>query len=193
MEIIARTSGRPWSEFVAERVFSRRASTLPARRRLRRSQQSDGYTDNNKLLDAPDWPAVRPGGAFMSTVLDLAKWDAVLYERIGPEGGHANADVVAREAERRVDRCLRLRVAHQSARKPAAGLAQRWPAGVAAQFHRYLDDRVSVIMLMNSDDADDETILTGVAELYLPDRKSPYWHHRVWRCPRFIRSSPLVH
>jgi hypothetical protein len=30
---------------------------------------------------------------------------------------------------------------------------------------------VTVIILMNLDDADDESIAHGVAELYLPDRK----------------------
>ena len=55
------------------------------------------------------------------------------------------------------------------------GRSQVWHSGglpgFSAQYHRYLDDRISVIVLMNSDDVDDETILAGVANLYLPDRK----------------------
>ena len=38
-----------------------------------------GYSDNDELREADDWPALRPSGAFLSTVLDLAKWDAMLY------------------------------------------------------------------------------------------------------------------
>ena len=36
---------------------------------------------------------------------------------------------------------------------------------------RYIDDGLTVIILMNLDDADDDSIAFGVAELYLPDRK----------------------
>ena len=42
------------------------------------TNKAAGYSDNDKLIDAPDWLAVRAGGAFLSTVLDLARWDAVL-------------------------------------------------------------------------------------------------------------------
>jgi CubicO group peptidase (beta-lactamase class C family) len=31
-----------------------------------------------KLQNEDDWPAVRPSGAFLSTVLDLAKWETAL-------------------------------------------------------------------------------------------------------------------
>ena len=40
---------------------------------------AQGYVDNDSLRQAPVWTAVRPSGAFLSTVLDLAKWDAALY------------------------------------------------------------------------------------------------------------------
>jgi hypothetical protein len=39
-----------------------------------------------------------------------------------------------------------------------------------SQYRRYVDDGVTIIILMNSDDVDDETIAFGVAELHLPDR-----------------------
>jgi hypothetical protein len=34
---------------------------------------------DNKLQNAVNYFALRPSGAFLSSVLDLAKWDAVLY------------------------------------------------------------------------------------------------------------------
>jgi hypothetical protein len=111
--------------------------------------KATGYADNDQLLEAPDWVAVRPGGAFFSTVTDLRQVGRCALRQLNPDGGDANADVDAGHAERR----------------HGGGLP-----GFIAQFHRYLDDRVSVIAL-NSDDADDETIFSGVAELYLPDRK----------------------
>jgi CubicO group peptidase (beta-lactamase class C family) len=171
VEIIARASGRPWSEFIAERVFTpagltatRTTTTQPL------PKKAMGYSDNAKLLEAADWLAVRAGGAFMSTVLDLAKWDAVLY-----------GDSVLTEATRTQ---MWSPVALNDGTTATYGFGwfinqpknrrQVWHSGglpgFAAQFHRYLDDRISVIVLMNSDDVDDETLLAGVANLYLPDR-----------------------
>ena len=37
------------------------------------------HPDDAELGVAPDWPALRPSGAFLSTALDLARWDAMLY------------------------------------------------------------------------------------------------------------------
>ena len=66
---------------MTERVF--RPAGLLATRTTTTSEpvpnRAAGYSDNDRLVDAADWPAVRPGGAFLSTARDLARWDAVLY------------------------------------------------------------------------------------------------------------------
>ncbi|HSL72773.1 MAG TPA: serine hydrolase domain-containing protein, partial [Longimicrobiales bacterium] len=79
-EIIARVSGQPWDAFMRERVFApvRMEATgttidpIPNRAR--------GYDWRDDAHHAtPEWQALRPSGAFVSTVLDLARWDSVLY------------------------------------------------------------------------------------------------------------------
>jgi hypothetical protein len=40
--------------------------------------------------------------------------------------------------------------------------------GFRARFARYLDDRLTIIVLMNLDDVDVEAIVQGIAALYLP-------------------------
>ena len=40
--------------------------------------------------------------------------------------------------------------------------------GFGAQFARYVDDRLTIIILINLDDADEDLIARGVAALYLP-------------------------
>src|SRR4029453_56422 len=37
-----------------------------------------GYTDDDNPREAPEWTALRPSGAFLSTVLALAKGDVLL-------------------------------------------------------------------------------------------------------------------
>lgn len=35
---------------------------------------------NNGYINAMEFSALRPSGAFLSTVLDMAKWEAALYD-----------------------------------------------------------------------------------------------------------------
>jgi CubicO group peptidase (beta-lactamase class C family) len=80
-EVIHQVSGKPWSEFLHERVFAPLGMTntrvttvtdiIPNR--------ADGHVWNEeKLTKAEDWTTVRPSGAFLSTAVDMAKWEAAL-------------------------------------------------------------------------------------------------------------------
>ena len=80
-EVIHRVSGKPWGDFLTERVFaplgmtSTRVTTATAIV----PNRADGYAwMENKYQNAANWSAVRPSGAFLSTTLDLAKWEAAL-------------------------------------------------------------------------------------------------------------------
>jgi D-alanyl-D-alanine carboxypeptidase len=43
------------------------------------TNRADGYAwKTDKFQNTENWPAVRPSGAFLSTALDLAKWEAAL-------------------------------------------------------------------------------------------------------------------
>jgi D-alanyl-D-alanine carboxypeptidase len=171
-EIIARVSGRPWSEFMTERVF-RPAGMLSTRTTTMTEtvpNRAAGYSDNDRLLDAEDWATVRPGGGFLSTALDLAKWDAALYtDRVLTEASRREmATGVTFNDGSPVLYGLGWHVSRPGARR------QVWHSGglpgFKSQMHRYYDDRLTVIMLINLDDADDDSIADGVAELYLPER-----------------------
>jgi D-alanyl-D-alanine carboxypeptidase len=171
-EIIARVSGRPWPEFVTERVF-RPAGMLSTRTTTTTEavpNRAAGYSDNDRLIDAQDWLAVRPGGGFLSTITDLAKWDQVLYT------GRVLTEASRREmwtATPLAEGTPALYGLGWFVNRPGAR-RQIWHSGglpgFSAQFHRYLDDGVTVITLINLDDADDDSIASGVAELYLPKK-----------------------
>lgn len=171
-EIIARVTGGPWAEFMTERVF--RPAGLLVTRTTTTSEpvpnRAAGYSDNDRLVDAADWPAVRPGGAFLSTARDLARWDAVLYgNSILTEASRRDMWTTMPLADgRRALYGLGWHVNRPGARREvwhSGGLP-----GFKSNLRRYLDDRVTVIVLMNLDDADDEAIAFGIAELHLPDR-----------------------
>ncbi|MGH9814999.1 MAG: serine hydrolase domain-containing protein, partial [Candidatus Acidiferrales bacterium] len=170
-EIIRKVSGRPWSEYLSEKVFrpSGMNTTHPTNTKQSVPNRAHGYVDNDKLLDADDWPALRPSGAFLSTVLDMAKWDAML-----------NTDKILSESTRRqmwtpvnlnngashpygfgwsLAEIRGRKVVHHTGGMP----------GFRAGFMRFLDsDRLTVIVLMNLDDVDITSIVNGLAALYLP-------------------------
>jgi D-alanyl-D-alanine carboxypeptidase len=79
-DIIRVISGRAWPEFLRDRVFApvEMSSTWPTNTKAEVQKRAVGYTGNDNGRRADDWPALRASGAFLSTVLDLAKWDAQL-------------------------------------------------------------------------------------------------------------------
>ena len=75
-EIIHKASGQPWSAFLTERLFA--PVSMAATRTTTTTDivphRASGYTWNNgKLENAENWVAVRPSGAFLSTVQDMVK------------------------------------------------------------------------------------------------------------------------
>lgn len=169
-EIIRRTSGEEWATFINKRLFepagmkSTRATTraiVPGRAR--------GYeTRGGKLQNAEDWLAVRPSGAFLSTVNDFAKWDAALY-----------TDRPLSEATRRqmwtpgsagrygfgwfVDTIQGHRHVHHDGGVP----------GFVAEFHRFPDDGISVVIFANIGDRDLSDLALQVAARYIPGLLPP--------------------
>lgn len=170
-EIITRESGTPWPEFMATRVFAPAGLTatrstsitdvIPGRAR--------GYEwKQGGWKNVPEYPALRPSGAFLSTVLDLAKWDADLL---------AGKTLTPAEQTQ-----MRTPVKLTDGKYAPYGLGwQTTPfkghpqashggsnPGYRSHFMRLLDERLSVIILTNSDDANPGAIAEKVAVLYLP-------------------------
>jgi D-alanyl-D-alanine carboxypeptidase len=142
--------------------------TYPTNTTARVPNLARGYVDNDKLLDADNWPALRPSGAFLSTVLDLAKWDAILY-----------TDKILSDSTRRqmwtpvelndgnsypygfgwmLGSLKGHKLVHHTGGMP----------GFRSDFARVVDDKLTIIFLMNLDDVDRGPILQGVAGFYLP-------------------------
>ena len=169
-EIIRKVAGMPWQQYLNEKVFTPAgmSATHPTDTKIELRTRARGYSDNDLLKDAEDWPALRPSGAFLSTVLDLARWDAMLY-----------TDRVLTEATRR-----QMWTPVTLANGTTHGYGLGWELnslngrkrvhhgggipGFQAEFARYLDDRLTVVVLINLDDADVEGIADRVAALYLP-------------------------
>ena len=173
-EIIHTVTGRPWNDYLADRIFTPAgmAMTFPTNTKQSVARRAQGYTGNDNAKRADDWVALRPSGAFLSTILDLAKWDALLY-----------TDTVLTESERR--EMTTPVVLNNGSMAPygfgwsvdTAGNQRRvWHdgglPGFSAQFVRFPDSGVTVILLANGDDVDTASIANGLAALfYLNNRR----------------------
>lgn len=174
-EIVTRVSGQPWTAFLETRVFRPAGMqlTVPTNVRSSPAHRAAGYTGNDNRAAAPDWVALRPSGAFLSTVGDLAKWDALL---------DAN-QILTESSRRQMWTPVRLTDGttypygfgwHTDALKDGRRVV--WHGGglpgFASYYARYLDDRVSVILFTNGDDVDLASLGRGLAEAHLTARKA---------------------
>ena len=168
-EVIARVSGKPWDVFLTERVFA--PTGMSATRTTTTTalvpRRARGYVwRNDQYQNAAEFLALRPSGAFLSTVLDLAKWDAALdQDRILTkasrdamwkampltDGGISQYgfgwQLSAVDGHRRV---------HHGGSLP----------GFRAEMARFPDDHLTVIVLTNADGAAPAEIAAGVARLH---------------------------
>jgi len=174
-DVIARVSGKPWPDFLSERVF--RPLAMTATRTTTTTdlvpRRARGYAwTENRYVNAPEFLALRPSGAFLSTVLDLAKWDAALYESrvlskpsrdmmwtpVGLTGGVAQTFGYGFGWQLdSVDGHWRV---HHGGALP----------GFRAEMARFPNDSLTVIVLTNADGAQPEAIAKAVARTYLSAR-----------------------
>lgn len=175
-EIIHKVSGKSWSEFLAERLFAPIGMTA-----TRSTSTTDivphrasGYVQiGAKRQNAANWLASRPSGAFLSTVLDLAKWDAVLY---------SNAVLTASSREQ-----MATPVTLSKGTTHFYGLGwflEPWQghkrvhhgggiSGFSSDFERFVDDKLTVIILTNANNRDIQKIALNIASFYVPALTPP--------------------
>ena len=169
--IIRKVTGRPWTEYLAEKIFrpAGMMSTYPINTRAPLPNRARGYADNDTLKEADQRRALVPSGGFLSTVIDLAKWDALL-----------DSDSFLSEATRR-QMWTPVTLNNGTTYPYGLGWELDGPVlgrrvvrhggsvlGFRSEFVRFVDDRLTIIMLMNLHDVDWQSIRRGVAALHLP-------------------------
>lgn len=170
-EIIRKVTGKPWGDYLNERLFKplEMNSTRTTSMTEMVTNRANGYGwRDGKLQNAAIYLALRPSGAFLSSVLDLAKWDAALYtESIlkpsirdqmwaavklnngtsHPYGFGWELDTVG---------------GHKLVRHGGT------LPGFRAELARFVDDKLTIIVLANGNNAEPASLSLGVAALYIP-------------------------
>jgi len=173
-EIITRAAGKPWPQFIQERIFApleMRATrtTTTEDLVLHRASAYDYDKVSNSFHNTGVMLAMRPSGAFISNVLDLAKWDAALY---------TDKPLTAQQRELM---WTPIKLNDGTSRPYGLGWAVTKVgthrsvehAGTLTSFRsqisRFVDDKLTVIVLTNCAQALPETIALRVAAFYIPD------------------------
>ena len=171
-EIIHKTSGKPWPEFMEERVF--KPAQMPATRTTAVAavirNRADGYWfKDGEQYNATQYIALRPSGAFLSTVADLVKWNAALD----------SGSVLPRATLELMWTPVLLNSGEAAPYgfgwfiEPSAGHRRIHHGGslpgFRAEFARFPDDNLSVIVLANGDAAQTDVIALGVAAQFVPE------------------------
>jgi CubicO group peptidase (beta-lactamase class C family) len=166
-----KVSGDPWDKFIANYLF------VPAGMKTARTtttvaiipDRASGYDQaDGETVNAENWIAVRPSGAFISSVVDLARWDIFsdLHSPLTP----SNQKLMRTPATLNDGTAAhygfgwyidsyrgRARVHHDGI----------FP-GFRADYERFEKDKVSVIILGNSGTADLEPLALKIVGFYLP-------------------------
>jgi D-alanyl-D-alanine carboxypeptidase len=171
-EIITRVSGKPWPDYLHEKVFvplGMSATRTTTHEILIPNSASSYLWSGGTYQNAAFMLGVRPSGAFISTVLDLAKWDAALYMDKPFSAQQREimwASVKLNDGSDsnygfgwQIDRVG----SHRQIRHRGTITAFR------SEVSRFVDDQLTVVVLTNSASALPDGIALRVASFYIPD------------------------
>ncbi|GLU52625.1 serine hydrolase [Dyadobacter frigoris] len=168
-DVIRRISGMPWNEFISKRIFQplNMTSTRTTTTTELVKDRARGYNVKMGItINAEAWIPVRPSGAFLSTVGDMAKWDAVLY-------GNA---ILNEESKRQLWSPAKGNTGWEVAYGLGWGLSpfqghkrvfhNGGMPGFSADIERFIDDKLTIIVLCNTGGVEADHLALAVAGFY---------------------------
>jgi D-alanyl-D-alanine carboxypeptidase len=176
--IIEKVSGRSYWEFLAENIFEPlgMTSTRPSSPKTIVKNRAGGYSliqsrleNRDAITSSSAWSA----GSLLSTVLDIAKWDAALcthkiftrsclQQMWTAEKLNSGLDTIYGFGWIIDDICGHRHIWHNGGN-----------AGFHATFSRFIDEKLSVVVLTNLAGAGPESMARGIAGLFVPALRPP--------------------
>ncbi len=170
-EIIRKVSGKSWSEFLTERMFKPFGMNVTRTTNFSEiiPNRANAYSfSNGKLSNNEVYLALRPSGAFLSNVLDLAKLEVALDSK----------DFLKPETRKLMWTPFKFNDGQNSVYGLGWTLDQVKGKkrvhhggslnGFRSEFARFTDDRMTIIVLTNLNEANPSELATGIASLYIP-------------------------
>ena len=166
-EVIRLKTRKRWDQFLTER-FLRPLGMLATRRHTLRElvpNRADGYElAAESLVNVPSWSRDFSSGGLLTTVLDLAKWDAMLREGaiLKPENREKLFEPMVLNSGKPHPYGLGWNLSGTPGKRTAEHGGGR--PGFSTHFWRELDGDRSVVVLANRSGADVARIAKGIAQ-----------------------------
>lgn len=172
--IIEKVTGTDWAKWISQNIFD-----SSGMRQTRTTSVTDlilnragGYKKTNAGWEnAEIWLALRPSGAFLSSINDLAKWDSVLYTH----------KLLTTASKRQMWTVMKLNDSTNtyygsgwfidSVNNHLRVHHDGGVPGFRSDFERFPDDKFSVIVLTNIGSANAERIAQNIAGFFIPALK----------------------
>ncbi len=171
--VIEKASGKTYEEFLTERIFKPLEMTQTRLNDLHAiiPERAQGYTHGGKGLKNGEYVSpTQPysAGALVSSIKDMIKWDAALAgERILKKPALERMwEPIKLSSGKAADYGLGWGVGKVNDRR-FVGHGGGIP-GFSTQINRYLDDNLTVIVLMNTDSASAGSLANKIAAVYVP-------------------------
>jgi len=175
-DIIRQVSGKPFSKFMKEEIFNKyglvhtQTTSLDSVIRMR----ADGYLrlGGDVILNAQNNVALRPSGAFLSTITDMMKWELIMQnnqlltkkswlqmweDTVKTNETNSNGTPVYYGYGWSVTSYQNRRLVSHS------GSLQ----GFRSIYYRFPDEKIAIVILTNSEPTDTAPIARGVADIIL--------------------------
>ncbi len=178
-DIIRLTSGQPFAKYMRDEIFIKHGllNTQTTSVKTIIPNRADGYVNNsNTLLNAEDYVALRPSGAFVSTINDMLKREMVLQQnKILKESTlkqmssdkektptvRANGEIIYYGYGWRVTRYLNNNIVFHTGVLP----------GFRTIFYRIPGEKTAIIILANSELPDIVKTAEGLADIIVANSK----------------------
>lgn len=170
-EIIRKVSGKPWSDFLAERIFKPLGMNATRTTTFDEivANRANGYSfANNKLTNSEVYVAVRPSGAFLSTIDDLVRLEEALHGKalLKPETRATMWTPFKFNDGKDSQYGLGWTIDQVNGRKRIGHGGSL--NGFRSNFARFVEDGLTVIVLSNLAQFDPAGLSRGIAAKYVP-------------------------
>jgi CubicO group peptidase (beta-lactamase class C family) len=170
-DIIRQLSGQSFADFMQQDVFkkhgltnTRTTSTVAI---VKNRAAGYVYKGADSIYNAKDYIALRPSGAFISSISDLIKWEMLIQNHLILR--KENWNTMWNDTVRTTDTSLveyygygwdvseykNKKIVHHDGTLP----------GFTSSYFRFIDSRSAIIVLTNADNAYPKTIALGIADL----------------------------
>jgi len=169
--IIQKVTGTNWAEWISRHIF------IPSGMRQTRTcsmtdlvpNRAGGYKKTNAgWQNAEIWLALRPSGAFLSSIADMAKWDRMLNTNKLLTAGSKKQMWTAMKLNDGKATHYGLGWFIDSVNNHLRVHHDGGVPGFRSDFERYPDDKLSVIVLTNVGSVNAERMAQNIAAFYMP-------------------------